>query len=360
MPLGGVSLGMMKKQSFLALLVTGMLAQAGPLSAITTQEQTDILFMKQEEKLARDVYTTLYEAHGLQIFANIATSEQRHMNAVDYLIRTFALTDTTPLETGIFTYDELNTLYAESIAKGNLSAVDALEVGVTIEEADIEDLENALETNEDVTIRNVFGNLLRGSQNHLQAFQNNLTAGVDSCLGTPQIRFGQNAQGGVSVDASAACQGTQRYLQCRSSGGNGQGQGRGGQWGNAQGNGSCGNASVECPNQYNVNCDPSNPIQLRLRDSSCDQVCYSNVLNTRMINTPWPNAERIGQGWFATWMGDVYIKNYPLVYIERFGWITIQSFENGEVVWSDEDGNTYMTTEEKYPSYFDYQLSGWI
>ena len=351
----------MKKPLFLALLATGLLAQTAISSAITIDDEADILFMKQEEKLARDVYTALYDTHGLQVFANIASSEQRHMDAMDYLIQTFGLTDTTPLEVGVFTYDALNALYAELIAKGSLSAVDALEVGVTIEEVDIEDLENALAGTEDVTIRNVFGNLLRGSQNHLRAFQNNLAAGVDSNLGTPQIRFSGNGQGGVCVNASETCDGTQRNLQSRAiSGGNWQGQGRGGQWGNAQGSSGLGNAGVDCPNEFNVNCDPNNPIQLRLRDTSGDQTCYSNVLCTRMINTPWPNAERIGQGWFASWMGDVFIGDYPLVYIERFGWITIQSFENGEVVWTDEAGNTFMTTEERYPAYFDYQQGTWI
>ncbi|MDP2030099.1 MAG: DUF2202 domain-containing protein [Thiobacillus sp.] len=51
--------------------------------------KTDLLFMREEEKLARDVYLTLYETWGLAVFSNIASSEQSHMDALLKLLRTY-------------------------------------------------------------------------------------------------------------------------------------------------------------------------------------------------------------------------------------------------------------------------------
>ena len=38
--------------------------------------------MREEEKLARDVYVALGDRWGLRVFENIARAEQRHMDAV--------------------------------------------------------------------------------------------------------------------------------------------------------------------------------------------------------------------------------------------------------------------------------------
>jgi len=139
-------------------------------SALTTAEASSILFMKQEEKLARDVYQALSAKWGGVIFANIAVSEQRHMDALDGLIARYRLNDTTPAEAGKFTYPELQSLYDQLVALGNESLKDALTVGVLIENTDIEDLQTALQTVRERPIRNVYSNLLNGSYNHLAAF----------------------------------------------------------------------------------------------------------------------------------------------------------------------------------------------
>lgn len=150
-----------------AVLMSGFVSAA---SALTTTEASSILFMKQEEKLARDVYQALYAKWGHVTFANIAVSEQRHMDAVDGLIARYRLTDTTPKEAGKFTYPELQALYDQLVALGSTSLENALAVGVLIEQTDIEDLQAALKTTRERPIRNVFSNLLNGSYNHLAAF----------------------------------------------------------------------------------------------------------------------------------------------------------------------------------------------
>lgn len=49
--------------------------------------------MREEEKLARDVYLELYETWDLPVFYNIAQSEQTHMGAVKTLIEKYNLKD---------------------------------------------------------------------------------------------------------------------------------------------------------------------------------------------------------------------------------------------------------------------------
>jgi hypothetical protein len=144
-------------------------------------EADGLLFMLEEEKLARDVYRTLGEIWDTPVFSNIAASEQRHMDAILGLITTYGLDDSMYDETvGRFENRELQTMYDDLVDMGSQSVEAALEVGAIIEEVDIADLEEYLgqTTAEDTT--RVYENLLRGSRNHLRAFVSQLeAAGVD-------------------------------------------------------------------------------------------------------------------------------------------------------------------------------------
>jgi len=131
--------------------------------------------MREEEKLAKDVYLGLYDLWGLNIFQNIAGSEQTHTEAVKNLLDLFNIedpADTSP--TGVFANQDLQKLYDDLMAVGAQSLGDALKVGTAIEEIDILDLQEYLETTQNEEIRRVYQNLLRGSENHLRAFTNTL------------------------------------------------------------------------------------------------------------------------------------------------------------------------------------------
>jgi len=134
-----------------------------------------LLYMREEEKLARDVYQELYQVWGLTIFSNIARSEQKHMDSIKTLLDRYHLTD--PAEgngVGVFTNSDLQALYFELIAKGEKSVLDALQVGVIIEETDITDLTKALNGTVHRDIERVYANLMAGSYNHLAAFESKL------------------------------------------------------------------------------------------------------------------------------------------------------------------------------------------
>ncbi|MDA0929530.1 MAG: DUF2202 domain-containing protein [Proteobacteria bacterium] len=144
---------------------------------LTQLEEQELLYLREEEKLARDVYTALYASSSLQIFSNISQSEQRHMNAALSLLQTYGLTDPVGSNAaGVFTNSELQSLYDQLVAQGAASQIAALQVGVLIEETDIADLEAAIGNTDKPDVIRVYNNLLKGSRNHLSAFTNNLAA----------------------------------------------------------------------------------------------------------------------------------------------------------------------------------------
>jgi len=140
------------------------------ISPLTEAEKTDLLFMREEEKLARDVYIVMYEQWDSAVFVNISVSEQRHMDAIKNLIIKYGLQDSASSKIGVFNNQELQFLYNELISKGEQSLLDAFEVGKLIEETDIEDLQAAMAETNKVDLDTVYGNLLSGSENHLRAF----------------------------------------------------------------------------------------------------------------------------------------------------------------------------------------------
>lgn len=138
----------------------------------TAEEAQSLAFMREEEKLARDVYRVLFDQWKLTVFDNIARAEQRHFSAIGNLLARYSVEDPAANDIpGVYKNPELNALYAQLTAKGKLSARDALEVGVLIEKADIEDLEKALPATTKTDIKRVYTNLLSGSYDHLEAFE---------------------------------------------------------------------------------------------------------------------------------------------------------------------------------------------
>ncbi len=153
-------------------------------STLTVVEKNNLVFMREEEKLARDVYMVLGEVWGNTIFFNIASSEQRHMDSILNLLNKYKIADPAAnKEVGEFTNIELQNLYDSLIEQGNESALAALMVGGIIEETDIEDIKAALLQTKKQDIKNVLTNLLNGSYNHLRSF----VSRIEALTGTPYI-----------------------------------------------------------------------------------------------------------------------------------------------------------------------------
>jgi hypothetical protein len=155
------------------IVLASALEDASP-DELTAAEVSHVTYMREEEKLARDVYLTLYEKWGLPVLQNIAQSEETHIAAIETLIARYGLVDPATDEVGTFTNPDLQALYDQLIEQGYRSQVEALRVGAAIEEIDILDLQQAIEETDHVEIALVYGNLARGSENHLRAFVTNL------------------------------------------------------------------------------------------------------------------------------------------------------------------------------------------
>lgn len=144
-----------------------------PLEVLSEAERTSLAYMREEEKLALDVYARLDTLWGAQVpvFGNIGRSEATHTEAVRQLLLRYDVADpAAALAEGIFANATLQQLYTDLIAQGTPSLVAALQVGALIEELDIVDIQTALDgiDNQDIVL--VYENLLKGSRNHLRSF----------------------------------------------------------------------------------------------------------------------------------------------------------------------------------------------
>ena len=137
---------------------------------LTEPEIAGLMEMREEEKLAHDVYSTFFEMYDYVIFNNISKSENAHTNTVLYLMTGYGLKDPATGEEGMFSNPTFNELFTSLTAKGSANLAEALKVGAFIEEYDINDLQNLLEETQNEDVIRVYSNLLRGSKNHLRAF----------------------------------------------------------------------------------------------------------------------------------------------------------------------------------------------
>jgi hypothetical protein len=133
-----------------------------------------LLYLIEEEKLAHDVYTVMYEKYGSKVFGNILQSESTHQDRVLSLLVASDIADPRSDEIGVFVNSDLQKSYDELIAQGDKNVTEAYRVGVLIEETDIADISNQLETATDQDVVDTLEDLRRGSENHLRAFNRQL------------------------------------------------------------------------------------------------------------------------------------------------------------------------------------------
>jgi hypothetical protein len=138
-------------------------------NSLTASEKEGLLLMREEEKLAGDVYAYFYEKYALRPFTNINKSEVRHSDAVLRLLNYFGLKDPALTEAGKFSNEAIQTLYNKLTADGSTAEL-ALATGAFIEEYDIADLNKLMNETQNADIKMVYNNLLNGSYNHIRAF----------------------------------------------------------------------------------------------------------------------------------------------------------------------------------------------
>jgi len=153
---------------------------------LTAAEEADLVYLREEEKLARDVYLTLAETWQLTIFSNIAGAEQRHMDSVKRVLDLYGMADPVADDSvGMFTNPTLAQLYKDLVDRGTSSLAGALTAGATIEDLDLADLEEMLAVASNDHVKLVSFNLAKGSRNHLRAFM----AALEAQDGTYQPQY---------------------------------------------------------------------------------------------------------------------------------------------------------------------------
>lgn len=159
-------------------------AAAQATTDLSDEAVEDLTFMREEEKLARDVYATLYLEWRVPVHLNIAQSEHQHTQALESILDLHGLpdpvVDASRASIGVFSNAALADLYVDLVDLGSLSMVDALFVGATIEDLDIIDIADAMERTDDPLLLSTYESLMCGSRNHLRSFYDLLAAeGVD-------------------------------------------------------------------------------------------------------------------------------------------------------------------------------------
>lgn len=147
-----------------------------PVEPLDSAEKQRVLFIREEEKLAYDVYQAMFDKYGVKIFQNIPNSELSHMEAMLMIITKYQLVD--PMDKnprGVFANADLQSLYNALVSQGNGSVLAAYQVGAKIEELDIFDLNKSIAVTNNQDIKLVYDFLNKGSRNHLRSFFKNLT-----------------------------------------------------------------------------------------------------------------------------------------------------------------------------------------
>jgi len=168
-------------------------------------EETHLIFMREEEKLARDVYLTLAEWYPYQtVFSTIAgTSEQTHTDTMRDKLADYGIDDPNPdtnqlpATIGVFTGETYGEYFTEKFTqltdRAAISELNALYVGAFIEELDMHDIAECpqvivdmdndigddqcgLDYTDEIALINAYGSLLDGSENHLRAYVGRIEA----------------------------------------------------------------------------------------------------------------------------------------------------------------------------------------
>jgi hypothetical protein len=146
-----------------------------PKQDISKDEEKELKYMREEEKMAHDFYFVMYEKWGLRPFNNISKAEQRHMSVLKSMLDKYSIEDPIKdMTPGIFSNVDIKGLHENLLGQGNKSEIDALKAGAEIEEVDIADLMKAINNTDNEDLKLVYNNIMHGSYNHLRAFVRNL------------------------------------------------------------------------------------------------------------------------------------------------------------------------------------------
>ena len=140
------------------------------LMPLTDIEKNDLLFLREEEKLARDIYIYAYTKYQNTVFNSISQSEQKHMDNVLSILNHYSIPDPASTQIGVFNNATLQSLYNQLISHVDISESESLKVGATIEELDINDIDDFIANTSNSQLLSMYEKLNCGSKNHIRSF----------------------------------------------------------------------------------------------------------------------------------------------------------------------------------------------
>lgn len=219
-------------------------------TATATADQTlveNLTYMREEERMARDLYRALADVHGADTeFARIANAEQQHFDAVGRLLVRYGIDDPSAgKDAGKYADADLQAAYDRLLAQGKSSLAEAYKAGIEVEQTDIADLDKVIAETTAADAKRVFENLRTGSQHHLAAFTA-LSEGKTPAIGQ-SMGMGMGAANGQGQQfgARSGDDTTPRGDGLGHGPGNGVGQGMG----QGQGHMNRTDRPADCPNQ---------------------------------------------------------------------------------------------------------------
>ncbi|WP_417591478.1 DUF2202 domain-containing protein [Owenweeksia hongkongensis] len=136
---------------------------------LSETQKTHLVNLYEEEKLAHDLYTEFYAAHGYTPFSHHIEAEAKHMTLVDEVLTLYGISRAT-LGFGLFENEGYQKNYNEWLAKGVSDSVHSCYIAAYIEEMDILDLMEGIQLAETTEIKDLNETLKSGSENHLRAY----------------------------------------------------------------------------------------------------------------------------------------------------------------------------------------------
>jgi hypothetical protein len=150
---------------------TGICLATDSIITLDAEATAGLLYMIEEEKMARDLYDAFFEQTGNLVFDRISNSEQRHLDSL-LSVAERAGVDTSALSTtaGLFTNTAVQSLYDSLLAAGDDSLEAALQAAITLEQSNIVDLASYGADPELGILGIVYAHLEQASERHLAAF----------------------------------------------------------------------------------------------------------------------------------------------------------------------------------------------
>lgn len=137
----------------------------------------EVMWVREQAKVGRDAYLTFYDNWDKPVFASIAESEQRHMDAILPLLEMYGLSDLVEDDTrGVFGDERHTAIYNGLLERGALSEFAAFGAAAYMEELEIDELRGAIASTDEQPLVDTYTNLLAASYNHLRVYAGHSTA----------------------------------------------------------------------------------------------------------------------------------------------------------------------------------------